>query len=163
MRWSTVDFNKLVDQLSPGLLIKPKFISFLKIIIAPLIQLHTTTLYEMQIDGRTIYLEKLLNEHYNIDGYSDQNHSATKKIYIEDVAPLSRLYVHQDGEADAIYIEDDDNESDLFIDIDGEGSLSYSFIIFVPDTVDFVDYQMRSLVDKYRYIGHKYTIQTYTL
>jgi len=85
MVWSTVNFNTLVELLVPTFLRKNKHILLLKTIITPLFTLHQQTLYEMQHDGRTIYLEKLLNEYFTVLGYDPNHHDLTKTIYIDDV------------------------------------------------------------------------------
>ncbi|WP_197056121.1 hypothetical protein [Flavobacterium gilvum] len=138
---------------------------FLQSIVTPLDEIYKETLYKMQHDGTTISLEKMLNEHFQVVGYNHQNHDATKTIYIEDVPQPDKLYIYQDEEDEVIFLEDDgdDNEDDIFLDSDNEGFLSYSFIIYIPDTYEFQEYNIRALVDTYRYFGKKYIIQTYTL
>lgn len=163
MRWSIINFSQLVETYVPRALKKSETVQYLKAIFSPSQELHEKLLYKQQHDGRTIYLEKVLNESYNILDYDPNNHNVTKKIFIEDVPPLPRLYVHQDDEEDVIFIEDDDSEDDIFLDAEDEGFLIYSFIIFIPETIVFEEYQVRALVDEFRSIGHKYIIQTYTL
>lgn len=163
MLWSILNYNLFVEQLLAVKLRQPKILSFLRSLIAPVIQLHDTILYQLQHDGRTIYLEKMLNEHFQIAGYDSQNHHATKKIYIDDVELPDNLFIHQDAESESEFLEDIDSDDDLFIDSQGLGNLPYSWIIFIPNTLVFEDYQVKAQVDKYRYIGKKYNIQTYEL
>jgi hypothetical protein len=138
---------------------------FLKALVTPLDKIYKDTLYKMQHDGITISLEKLLNEHFAVVGYDHQNHDATKTVYIEDVPQPEKLYIYQDEEDEVIFLEDDDddNENDIFLDNDTEGVLSYSWVIYIPDTYVFQEYYIRALVDTYRYFGKKYKIETYTL
>lgn len=164
MFWSTANFYILIEQLLATFLRKSRHLTLLKSFVSPLVQLHDKTLYKMQHDGRTIYLEKLLNEYYEVTGYDTQNHDATKLIYIDDLPDVEKLYIYQNEEAEVSFLEDygDDNEDDIALDADNENVVSYSWIIFMPDTISFDEIKLRALVDSYRYAGKKYTIQTYT-
>ncbi|NHN26749.1 hypothetical protein FIA58_013775 [Flavobacterium jejuense] len=148
----------------PTFLRKSKHIALLSSFVTPLQNVHDELLYQMQHDGRTIYLEKVLNDHFEVVGYSHQNHEMTKTIYIEDVAEPDKLYIYQDEEIEDTFIEDEpDSEDDLFLDADGENTTAFSYVIFIPDTYIFSEPKIRALIDIYRYIGKKYQIQTYTL
>lgn len=164
MFWSTANFSTLVEQLLPTFLRKIQHLKLLKSFAAPMVQLHDRILYKMQHDGRTIYLEKVLNEYFEVSGYDTQNHEATKLVYIDDVPETDKLYIHQDEELDVIFLEDDaDVPEDIFLDAESENDISFSWIIFIPDTFVYDELKVRALVDSYRYIGKKYSIQTYTL
>ena len=164
MFWSTANFNELVKQLMPTFLRKVRHMALVQSFVKPIQTLHDETLYQMQHDGRTIYLEKVLNEWFEVVGYSHQNHETTKQVYIEDLAQEPKLYVHQDYEASVVFLEDDpDTIDDVFVDLENEGFGAYSYTIFIPDTFVFEEVKVRAFVDQYRYFGKKYNIQTYTL
>jgi hypothetical protein len=165
MFWQTIDFQIFVEQYLPTFLRNDTVKEFIGCVNAPINSLYTDTLYKMQHDGTTISLEKMLNEHFKVVGYNHQHHDATKKIYIDDVPQPEKLYIYQDEEDGVSFLEDDgdDNENDLFLDNDNEGVLSYSWIIYIPDIYVFQEYNIRALVDTYRYFGKKYIIETYTL
>jgi hypothetical protein len=165
MFWGTLDFSVYVKQYLPTFLRDDTVTSFLGCINAPLNSLYTDTLYKMQHNGTTIDLEHILNQYFQVVGYDDQNHDATKKVYIDDVPQPDKLYIYQDEEDGVSFLgeDDEDTEDDVFLDNDGEGVLSYSWIIYIPDTYVFQEYNIRALVDTYRYFGKKYIIETYTL
>jgi hypothetical protein len=164
MFWLTVRFNELIKQLLWGDVRKPRTIAFLSAVVSPLQKIYDKTLYQMQHDGRTIYLEKVLNEFFEVVGYDTQNHEATKLVYIDDVEQQEKLYVFQDLEDDVAFLEDEpDTVDDIFIDSEIENNVAFSFIVFVPDTYTFTEPNLRALIDQYRYIGKKYIIQTYTV
>jgi hypothetical protein len=164
MVWSTIDFKKLVYQSLAIKIRKSKTLSFFNALIAPLQEIQKETLYKMQHNGTKIYLEKMLNESYSIAAYDHQDHEGTKLIYIEDLPVLDKLYIWQNLETENTFFEDDDidTDDDLFLDGDTEGVLQFSWTIWMPDTISFNENTLRALVDSYRYIGKKYTIQTYT-
>lgn len=166
MLWSTIDFSKLTKLLLPSFLRKEKSMAFYKAIVTPLQAIQAETLYKMQHNGTKIYFEKMLNESYAVAGYNHQNHEATKLIYIDDVAGADQLYIWQDLELESSFLQDDDaeTENDVFLngDSDSDSVLGYSWIIYMPDTISFTEYALRALVDSYRYIGKKYTIEIYT-
>jgi hypothetical protein len=163
MRWQVINFFVLIEQLLPTFLRKNRMLQFLKALVTPLHNIYEETLYIMQHDGRTIYLEKMLNEHFEVAGYNRQNHDATKTVYIDDVPEPDKLYIFLDEEEGVSWLEDDDSEEDVFLDSDSEGVVSYSWVIFIPDTYVFQEANLRALVDTYRYFGKKYKIETYTL
>lgn len=164
MVWSTINFNTAI-QLHTPLALRPNgSVPFMSPLAVALQKIANETLYKMQHNGTKIYLEKMLNESYNVPGYDHQNHHATKLIYIDDIPEADKLYIWQNPEVGVSFLEDDgdDNEDDIFLDGDNEGVLSYSWIIFMPDTISFNELTLRALVDSYRYIGKKYTIEIYT-
>lgn len=165
MFWLTVNFKELIKQLLWEDVRKPRMIAFLASLITPLQSIYSKTLYQMQHDGRTIYLEKVLNEWFGVVGYDPLNHEATKKVYIDDTFEGDKLYIHQDLELETVFLEEDtpDTEDDLFLDSQFESVSPFSFIIFIPDSFVFNEIKVKALVDSYRYIGKKYSIQTYTL
>ncbi len=163
MFWSTIDIDKQEKLLSPTFLRDDNTLAFIKSLVSPMQMIVDETLYKMQHDGRKIYLEKVLNEAFNVVGYDHQNHETTKKIFIEDIARSEKIYIHQDNELDVIFMEDDgdDNDNDIFIDVDTD--YNYSWIINMPSDIPFLEYNLRALVDSFRYAGKIYTINIYTV
>lgn len=164
MLWSTIDFNKLGKLSLPPILRKPRVLSILGAVSVPMQTIQAETLYKMQHNGTKIYLEKMLNESYQVPGYNPNDHEATKLIYIDDVPEDDKLFIWQTEEPDSSFLEDDgdDNENDIFLDGEGESGLGYSWTIFMPDTISFQEFALRALVDSYRYIGKKYNVEIYT-
>ncbi|WP_348814055.1 hypothetical protein [Flavobacterium maritimum] len=165
MFWLTVNFFTLVQQLLPKEFKNNETFHYLKAIITPVNRIYNETLYKMQHDGITINLEKMLNEYFKVAGYDHQNHETTKTVYIDDIPEPPKLYIFQDEEEEVIFLKDDgdDSDDDIFLDNDNENVVSYTWIIFIPDTYVFQEERIRALVDTYRYFGNKYKIQTYTL
>ena len=164
MFWSTINIEKLAKEFLPTLLRKRDAIAPSLIFLQPLQTIANETLYKMQHNGTKIYLEKMLNEAYTIAGYDTQNHEGTKLIYIDDIAEDEKLYIWQDLEPDTSFLrdDDDDNVDDVFLEGDTESNVASSWTIFMPDTITFTEITLRALVDSYRYIGKKYTVEIYT-
>ncbi|MGV9003947.1 hypothetical protein [Flavobacterium sp.] len=164
MFWSTININRLAKQFLPIALRNSQTLAPVYSFLQPLQTIADETLYKMQHNGTKIYLEKMLNEAYAVAGYNTQDHEGTKLIYIEDVAEPDKLYVWQNEEPFESFLEDDgdDNPDDVFLDGDIEDYNATSFIIFMPDTITFTEITLRALVDSYRYIGKKYTVEIYT-
>lgn len=161
MVWLTLNFYKLVQLLLPTFLRKEKHTAFLNCLVKPVEKLHKETLYKMQHDGRTIYLEKLLNEYFAIPGYTPKDHEITKRVYIEDIAQEPRLYIYQNEELEELFLNDDDVNDFNDVFIEEENRASYSWIIFIPVAIVFDEIKVRAFVDEFRFIGRKYKIQTY--
>lgn len=161
MFWKTLNFFKLIKLLLPTFLRKNRIVLLLTCCIVPLDRVYNETLYKMQHDGRTIYLEKMLNEWFEIVGYNPTNHELTKKIIINDLPEKKRLYIYQDNEPGVSFLKDVDSPNDVFLELENENDVSYSWIIFIPSSINFNEAQVRTQVDQYRYFGKKYIIQPY--
>lgn len=164
MFWSTIDIDALARMYLPTFMRKAETTALFDALSSPLQTIADDTLYKMQHNGTKIYLEKLLNEAYQVTTYDPQNHEDTKLIYIEDVEEPERLFIYQDEELGVTFLEDDgeDLETDIFLDNDQENLQAYSWIIYMPDTISFNEFALRALVDSYRYVGKKYLIQIYS-
>jgi hypothetical protein len=164
MFWSTINIERLAKLFLPIALRKRDAIAPSVAFLNPLQTIADDTLYKMQHNGTKIYLEKMLNEAYAVAGYDTQDHEGTKLIYIDDLPEDEKLYIWQDEEIDTSFLEDDgdDNEDDVFLQGDTETNVATSWIIFMPDTITFNEITLRALVDSYRYIGKKYTVEIYT-
>lgn len=157
--WAKIDFQKLVKISLPTRLRKVRMIAFLSALVAPLQKLHDETLYTMQHDGRKIYLEKVLNDYFKVVGYNPSDHDNTKTVYIENVAQTGDVFIFQPEENEPLFLE----PNEVFINQENETLSDYSFTVFIPDTYTFNEPTVRALIDKYRYIGKLYNIETYTL
>ena len=164
MFWSTINVDLLSKDFLPTFFRQAQAVAHNEAYLSALQTTVDQTLYKMQHNGTKIYLEKLLNEAYNVDGYNANFHEATKKIYIEDIEPTAKLYIFQDEEAESLFLEDDgdDNEDDVFLE-DGVDETSASWVVYMPDNISFVEVKLRALIDSYRYIGKKYLIEIYEI
>ena len=168
--WARINFSVLVQLLLPTFLRKPQQTAFLNAMVKPLDSLYVDTLYKMQHDSRVIYLEKVLNEHYTIAGYSDQNHEATKRIFIEDEYFEPENYAYQDQEQyasieynevvlwarkNAIIPNDGD---DIFLTDDVD---HFDFVVKIPVSLNIDQVKLKILIDYYKLAGKLYRIETY--
>ncbi|OXA76403.1 hypothetical protein B0A58_07470 [Flavobacterium branchiophilum NBRC 15030 = ATCC 35035] len=157
MNWVIINFYELVVILLPLVLRKPKAIAFLKILILPLHELYTRTLYQMQHTCQVMYLEKVLNEYYHISGYNASEHEATKKIKIIDeyYPPECYLFLEQEDIASIEY----DNEV-LWLDEDNvfltDDQVYYDFVVLLPIGLLFEQRQLIELVNYFKLAGKKW-------
>lgn len=154
MIWQTFDVNKLGKIWLPTGLRKAGIEALIGVFIAPINTLYLKTLYQMQHDSRVIYLEKLLNETYEISGYDKNNHTDTRQIYIEDTPAIERMYIFQKEELKPLFLND-------YVYLDVSPIVYYSFIVWVPETLVFDNKKMSRLIDYYRLAGKKFEIKTY--
>jgi hypothetical protein len=162
MTWQTINLKKLVALLLPTFLRKNTTLAFLEVSIIPLQTLYVDTLYKMQHNCQVISLEKMLNDYFAVPDYDNQNHEATKKVYIEDefYPPENYFYLDQEfrpsidydnidlwPDEDEAYMTDDENHFD--------------FVIFIPIAYTFVEAQLRAIIDYYKLAGKIYRIELY--
>lgn len=102
-KYTVLKWEKLLLWLIPPILRKRTHAIWLNTLLAPLHSLYENILYKMQHTGQVIYLEKVLNEAFNITKEYDPNLSIEQKrqrglIYIdESIKPsLQYLYLHKE-------------------------------------------------------------------
>ncbi|WP_343697102.1 hypothetical protein [Flavobacterium sp.] len=101
--YTILKWEKLLLWLVPPILRKKTHINWLNVLLTPLRSLYEDILYKMQHTGQVIYLEKVLNETFNITKEYNPNLSIEQKrleglIYIdESIKPsLQYLYLHKE-------------------------------------------------------------------
>lgn len=101
--YTILKWEKLLLWLIPPILRKKTHVTWLNVLLTPLHSLYANILYKMQHTGQVIYLEKVLNETFNITKNYNPNLSIEQKrqeglIYIdESIKPsLQYLYLHKE-------------------------------------------------------------------
>lgn len=164
MKWYSFDIIKLFCLLLPVRLRRIHTIQFLNALTSPIGALAKDIRYKMQHDGRVIYLEKVLNEAFNIPGYSPTSHEISKQIYIGPGEIPDEVYIFQPDEADRPpYVGDPMHVNDgdaIFLFTRGELDAQYcDFTVVVPSGLDISDIRLKSIVDYYKMAGKKYKIR----
>lgn len=154
MTWVDFDINKLIKLLLPTFLRRINMILFLEAILYPLQGLKREIMYKMQHDCRVIYIEKVLNEHFNILSYNTENHFDTKIIYITNGDDPDEVYLNTNNHPDPIYL------GEQFINSDEYYDQNYAdFIVNVPMIYFPREREIKSLVNYYKMAGKAYKIQ----
>lgn len=117
--------------------------------------------YKLQHNGQVIYLEKMLNEYYNMAGYDHQDHVNNRPIYITNGGQLFPTYIFTEAEQKPVYVSTESENEPVYIYSQAELEASYAaFIIKVPASLNFIEAEMRALVDYYL-DTRIYKIETY--
>lgn len=153
MNWLSIDFKQTMMQLSHSSFRAERFEAFVTAFSLPLQTLANKTLYEMQHDSRVIYLEKMLNEWFEVPTYNPNSHIATRQIYIVDVPQVAKTYIYQPEENQPVYLG--------MVYLDRENETNADFIVKIPVTIEFDEPRLRALIDFYKLAGKKYIIETY--
>lgn len=102
-KYTILKWEKLLLWLIPPILRKKTHVDWLDVLLTPLHSLYEDILYKMQHTGQVIYLEKVLNEAFNVTKEYNPNLSIEEKrqeglIYIdESIKPeLQYLYLHKE-------------------------------------------------------------------
>jgi hypothetical protein len=95
--WPDVNWYDLVQRMLPVWWRKPRMLAWLQVLVSQVQQLHGTflalrdlTLYDMRLNGQTMYLEKGLNDRFDDD---------ERRIYIETVEDPTQFYIYRVEEA----------------------------------------------------------------
>lgn len=139
-----VNFNKLINWLLPVQWRENRHIAWLRALIAPIKSLHTqlltfiaTIAFQMRTTGQVTKLRFALNEKYD---------TVARRIIIRDTAPVAQLYIYLEVENKPVYMP-------FFIN--GGGS---DFEVLIPTELKATDIYFRSLLNKYKLPGKRYTI-----
>lgn len=100
-------------------------------------------------------MEKLLNEEYP---------NQYNGIFIEDYNWKNPVYIfnHSENQVKTYTYNNSENQSPLHIRNHVEfGGGAYEYIIWFPSSVNYVEAQVRALVDRYNHAPKRYLIQTY--
>lgn len=153
----------------PTFLRKPKQIAWISAFTAPLNTLYDSKQlwresirYKLMHNGQIIYLEKVLNEYFNIPDYDTQDHENTKEIYIGEGDEIFPIWLSLDAENDPVYLALDSENDPVYTPTDAEVSNYASFSIYYPDYLTLDHAQINALV-KYYIDTRPFTIKTYTL
>lgn len=155
MNWLSIDFNQTFSELSATFFRDVHFSIFNKCFAFPLQNLSNDILYKMQHDSRVIYLEKILNENFNVSGYDFQNHENTKVVFIDDAPkpPTKYIYLKQEiPPKEYLYLGTKylTGNEDYF-----------DFIVHIPSSYVFVEAKLRAIIDYYKLAGKKYKIEIF--
>lgn len=154
MNWVTINFKTLLALLLPSFLRQKRMLLWLSCLLQPLEELYNELLYKMQHTSQVIYLEKLLNEHFDVVGYDAKNHETTKQIVIEDAPFVAVNYLYLPAEIPpnpylylgTKYISSVANYTD--------------FIVKMPASIPYEETKLRMLIDYYKLAGKQYDITT---
>lgn len=162
MRWHEIEFKRLITWLKITFLRRPKQFAWLYALLYPVIWLYKNVLYRMQHDCRVKYMEKMLNEWFDVSSYDFNNHEATKKVYISDGVRPKKTYIYQDYEYKPVYIFQDYENKPVYIYNHAEFQLDYfDFIVWIPVSYTYNEAILKALINYYKLAGKSYKIEQY--
>lgn len=120
---------------------------------------RATQRYRAIHNAQVVYLEKALNEYFQIVGYDPSDHTGTRKIYIDAGEQLDQQYIYLQTDLQPLFISGVD---DVFIYSRAEHDAYFAhFIVKVPDTLVFEQAELISQVQLY-INTRNFKIKTYT-
>lgn len=154
----SIDYKKLVRLLLPIRLRKAIVLAFLGAFIWCLQLIYNVfnlnrgaNLYRLKITPQVVYLEKLLNDRYDI---------GQRRIVIDDTITHDALYIYQKEEAKPLSIFLKSENKPVFLYRSEETDLNpVDFTISVPMDIQFQEAELRALVDSYKLAGKTYLIK----
>jgi hypothetical protein len=155
-----IDYKKLVRWLTPNRLRNARMLAWLGVLANPVVVLYTsflafrkTKLYYLGISPSVCDLERLLNDRYDF---------TQRRIYIDDAAEKPNRYIYNRLESKPKFIRHrSENMPYIIYNRTEYGLLSNNFIVFVPVSVVFDLAELRSLLNIYKLLGKRYTVQTF--
>lgn len=156
--WFNFDILKFALKLLPPVLRRGRLFSFLRVLLMPLVNLHTTIMEyvrecedNIRINGQVIYIEKALKDYFLLDNddiYITEYSSISMPVYFRNSPPYQ--YISNDAD-NPLYISNETVNSQL------------RFIVNVPaylsERIDVIE----SIIEFNKPAGRQYTINIYEL
>ena len=150
--WFKISFDKLVIQLLPTFLRKPRMIAFISLFSAELTKLHNAWLVKKAQDetwlnhnSQVCFLRKILNDEFD---------DLQRRIKITDGQLYERKYVYTLGEKKPVYgkvfLRQNSDYADSGID----------FYVIVPMDLNIEQnkYKLEALINRYKLASKRYKI-----
>lgn len=162
------DIVKSAIELLPIGLRTPKLTSIMRAACGQLLRMHDTvhnthyhatqgTYYTLAHNGQVCLLEAALNDNFD---------AKLRRIGIDLVQREKRLYIYTDNELRlspdlATHLHDQSNptymwEDTKYVEDDGQ-----DFTVFVPKDLNYIEAEMRRLIEYYKIAGVTYAITQY--
>ncbi|WP_343744211.1 hypothetical protein [Chitinophaga sp.] len=153
-----IDFPKLVRLLMPPRLRKMRHVAWLLALCNPVNYLYQqfrrnrdANLYRLKITPQVVYLERLLNDRYDI---------SQRRIKISDGMIYEPVFLYQEIEQKPVYLWQESENKPLYLYTEEEvGSNPVSFYVFTPRNLYFDENEMSALINNYKLAGKTYKIQ----
>ena len=153
----TIDHLLLATWHIPVPLRVQPLMGYLNVLVGPFITLYHSfgrfraqKLYDLAITPQVCYLEKLLNDRYDL---------ALRRIVIVDSVMRPSFYLYNDAELKPQYLYTDGEGLPVYVYTDGETQTLFDdFLIEVPAGIVFGTAEMKSLVKAFCLPGKKFKI-----
>lgn len=154
-----VDFMKLAEWLIPSMLRMPRLLAFVTALVTPVADLYSRLLvlkstieYRLTITPQVCYMEKALNDRWDV---------SLKRIRIVDAIEYSAIPFFLKIENKPVTFHLKSEAQPVVMYSKGEtAQFTVDFIVEVPYDVAFDMAEMRAVVDSYKLAGKTYKIQT---
>ncbi|AZI53912.1 hypothetical protein EIB75_10580 [Epilithonimonas vandammei] len=152
--WFNTDFQKLVKLHLPTTMRTAEMQQWVQSLTAPIIYLNNdflefrnNNLYILQHNSQVCYMRGVLNDKFD---------PQQRRIYIDDGDLHTRQYIYTDGEKKpkylgTMYLYDDAEYEDTGVD----------FVVWIPENLEYDDFEMRAQIDRYRLASKRYKIKKF--
>ena len=151
--WYKISFDKLVVQLLPTFLRKPRMIAFISLFSTELTKLHNNWLIKKTQDetwlnhnSQVCFLRKILNDEFD---------DLERRIKITDGQLYERKYIYTLGEKKPKYL------GKLFIRQTADyADTGIDFFVVVPNDINIEQnkYKLEALINRYKLASKRYKI-----
>jgi hypothetical protein len=153
----TIVWSTLVDWVNRSSLAHTREIAFSNALLEPFKLGYITKKawqddlsYKAAHTGQVIYLEKVLNEYYEIVDYDPNNHVSTKQIYINEGTRLAQVYFNERATEGPVYFNERDSDIPVYFNERATyENAFFHFTVNVPSALAYDADEMRSVVQFY--------------
>lgn len=157
MNLFNVDFEKLVRQVMPTELRKPRLLALILAMVSPIVRLHglflvyrAATFYDLEHNSQVCRMQAVLNDEFD---------NTDRRIRIVDGPGEDPLYLFQPDELKPVFLYQPSENQSVTLWQEQETIAGADFKILVPAAVAFDPVRMRALTDRYCLPSKDYTIE----
>lgn len=153
-----INWNKLMIWLLPVSLRKSKIVAYLAALIYPIKRLYIDflffrkqQLYEAEINGQTIKLERVLNDTFD---------PLERRIYITDGSYFTPPVFYEEWKNQpVIFYEEGNADNPIYYSIDSiDERVDFNFFVHVPSEVFFEKPRIKAVTNKYKIFGRTFDV-----
>lgn len=152
-----INWNRFVILNTPNELRKVKYVKYLISFFEAIKKLYSLfrlfriqQLYEAEINGQTIQLERVLNDVYD---------PTERRIYITDGGVYTPpIFYDFDKNRPVIFAAEGATNPIFYSDINIEDAVAFNFFVHVPEDIFFQKDRMKATVTKYKNISRTFDI-----
>ena len=159
---ASIDFDKLIIQLAPFGLRKPKLLAFLYVLIAPLKSVYIafeswegSKRYDIKYQsGQVAHLEKVLNDIFD---------TSAKRIQVTAGEYETPLYIYLPAEERPLYLPATGDDPIYIQQRNGNVSVGIDFFVRIPESIqdDIDEYRLIAVVNRYKRASKNFQLTYY--
>lgn len=149
-----IDFSKLIKWMTPNRWKRKEWFAWIESLLTPVTYIYNKfkgnrkdNLYYLNHSPQVVYLQAVLNDRFD---------PINRQIVIDEGIYYDSPYIYKTVESHPLYVFTTAEAQPVYIFLTEDTFLlTVDFQVLVPNYLSFDEFEMRSLIDKYRLVSKK--------